>query len=153
MSAKHLTLLVLGTIVAVSVFGSAGFVSSRLQSAPPVDIETLAKQFCVSLPTAVHVLPGDRIDHSFDVDVPFAPGPLGDSSHSALPVAKGAVVRLVIRSPHPGAIGVHGLSDIVPIRTGERVQISFRAIYSGRFPVHFHGVDGSHYEVSAFEVL
>ena len=38
------------------------------------------------------------------------------------------------------------------MKPGERATLRFRAIYSGRFPLHFHGVDGSHIGVWALNV-
>ena len=75
-----------------------------------------------------------------------------DGSAHATRIARGEVVEFTITAPIEGAASVHGLSDLVLMKAGERATLRFRAIYSGRFPLHFHGADGSHIGVWALDV-
>jgi hypothetical protein len=109
----------------------------------------LAKQYCVTLPEAVRVLPRDRIDHTIQLEVPQN---LSTLPNRVFNVTKGGTFRIILRSPHPGAVGIHGLSDIVVIRPGQEVRVTFRAAFSGRFPLHFHSVDGVHLGLGDFVV-
>lgn len=133
-------------IIIGSIFG---FESTAQAFATPngktlSDLEKLAKQYCVSLPDSVRVLSRDQIDHTYWIRIPRK---LRASSGHVFRIIQGDTVRLILSSPHPGAVGIHGLSDIVPLRPSQEVEISFRAAYKGRFPVHFHGIDGAHLEV------
>jgi len=78
---------------------------------------------------------------------------VGDTAPTRATVHQRDVVRVSVASPRDGAVTVHGLSDLQPISADGHVTFEFRAIYSGRFPVHFHGMDGSHIEIAAFEVM
>jgi len=42
--------------------------------------------------------------------------------------------------------------DVSPLTVDVPTSVTFRALYSGRFPMHFHGKDGSHFEVVVFEI-
>lgn len=67
-------------------------------------------------------------------------------------VRRNAVLEFDVQSPRRGGLAVHGLSDLVRIETGKEAKVRLRAIYSGRFPLHFHGIDGSHFEIAVVEV-
>jgi hypothetical protein len=75
--------------------------------------------------------------------------PLGD----AVRVAKGAVVRVSVWSPRRGSVAVHGLLALQPVAADGTIVAAFRTLHTGRFPLHFHGADGTHQEIAAFEVL
>jgi len=76
----------------------------------------------------------------------------GVSIGTTAEVRKNAVLEFDVQSPRRGGLAVHGLSDLVRIERGQRVKVRLRAIYSGRFPLHFHGIDGSHFEIAVVEV-
>lgn len=114
----------------------------------------LYAQFCTPVPAAAVVAEAVEADHRIDVLVPrssMAPDLDGDSHVTR--ITRGDVVELSITAPIAGAASVHGLSDLVLMKAGERATLRFRAIYSGRFPLHFHGADGSHDGVWALNIL
>lgn len=131
----------------------AGVLFAWLQPSQSHPVAVLDSAFCVLAPAEAHAGPADRADVNLNATVPLATPPVGLMAATGVSAAKGDVVRVTVTSPRDGGIAVHGLLDVRPISAGARVTVEFRAIYSGRFPVHFHGADGSHFEVSAIEVL
>lgn len=120
----------------------------RALSAP---VAVPSAEFCILAPKEAHADVAERADVVASVEVPAqtpAPGILA-ASRSA---SQGEVIRVTVRSSRPGAVIVHGLMDARTIDKAGTVTVAFRAIYGGRFPLHFHGVDGSHFEVVAFEI-
>jgi hypothetical protein len=113
----------------------------------------LAAQFCLPPPEAAHATARDTANLAMSVGVPRTDPRVGDMAPTRATVHQRDVVRVSVASPRDGAVTVHGLSDLQPISADGHVTFEFRAIYSGRFPVHFHGMDGSHIEIAAFEVM
>jgi hypothetical protein len=113
----------------------------------------LAAQFCLPPPEAAHATPQDAANLAMSVGVSSTDPRVGDMAPTRATVHQHDVVRVSVASPRDGAVTVHGLSDLHPISADGHVTFEFRAIYSGRFPVHFHGMDGSHIEIAAFEVM
>jgi hypothetical protein len=110
-------------------------------------------QFCTPVPAAAVATDADASDHRIDVLIPRSiTAPDLDGDAHATRIARGDVVEFRIIAPIEGAASVHGLSDLVLMKAGERATLRFRAIYSGRFPLHFHGADGSHIGVWALNV-
>ena len=98
------------------------------------------------------VSPADRRDQHFDVAVP-KDTPANPISVREETVHQGDVVEFTVTSPRSGAVVVHGLLEPRTVVADARVTVAFRAIYTGRFPLHFHGADGSHFEIVAVNVL
>jgi hypothetical protein len=119
--------------------------------AAPAAIDALA--FCAQAPAEARAGPAERADVSFATLVPRETPADGAMAATSAKVPKGDIVRVTVTSPRDGGIAVHGLMDVHPISAGQRVSVEFRAIYPGRFPLHFHGADGSHFEIAAIEVL
>ncbi len=140
---------------AILTAATAAVLSAWLQPshghAAPAVVDALA--FCATAPAEAHAGPADRANVSFATRVPRETPSAGLMAATSVKAAKGDVVRVSVSSPRDGGIAVHGLMDVRPISAGQRVSIEFRAIYSGRFPVHFHGADGSHFEIAAIEVM
>lgn len=109
--------------------------------------------FCALAPTEARATPGDKADVTLAAVVPMETPAAGLEAATGAAAAKGDVVRVSVTSPRDGGVAVHGLLDVRPIAAGERVSFEFRAIYTGRFPIHFHGADGTHFEIAAIEVL
>jgi hypothetical protein len=126
------------------------FPSSSTESALS-DLDAIVLQYCVPAPPEARVTSANVATMELSVAVPNEV-PAANTFARSVVAHKGDVVRMIVESPTGGAVGVHGISDIVPIRPGQAVNIAFRLIYSGRFPLHFHGVDGSHFEIVALEV-
>jgi hypothetical protein len=68
-------------------------------------------------------------------------------------IKQGDVVEFVVTSRRPGTVVVHGLTDERRVVANAQLSMQFRAIYSGRFALHFHGDDGSHFELMALNVM
>lgn len=113
--------------------------------------DDIARQFCMPVPTAAQVSSAEAITRESSVLVPEMT-PAYDAVSSSMSVRKGDVVKITVSSRAAGAVGVHGLSPIYAIRPGEPISIKFRAIYSGRFPLHFHGTDGAHFALISIDV-
>lgn len=94
----------------------------------------------------------DKRDYRFEVSVPEAT-PESFVSQREETVKQGEVIEFVVTSPRSGQVVVHGLLDPKTVDVNGRVTVSFRAIYTGRFALHFHGSDGSHFELMALNVL
>ncbi|HSV81352.1 MAG TPA: hypothetical protein VLK85_19320 [Ramlibacter sp.] len=118
---------------------------------PALGPDDLARQFCVPVPAEARVAAAQPPAIEQRVAVSAAPPPPHAPSR-VVTARRGEVVHLVVQGPVDGAAGIHGISDILAVRSGEAVRIAFRAAYTGRFPLHFHGVDGSHFELLALEV-
>lgn len=121
---------------------------------PPASLsgpDAIARQFCAPVPVDARVSATQAAAMELRVAVPDEVPAINASSRSIV-ARRGEVVRIAVESPTGGAVGVHGMSDIVPIRSGQTVSLAFRLIYSGRFPLHFHGVNGSHFEILALEI-
>jgi hypothetical protein len=115
-------------------------------------LQALATEFCVTSPAEARAAPADKPDRLFTAQVPVDTPPMGLQSTTVYSIAKGDVVQFRVSSPRSGLVAVHGLLDVEPVAAGGVVTVSFRAIYSGRFALHFHGIDGSHFEIAAVEV-
>lgn len=113
----------------------------------------LVRQFCAPAPSETLVDDGAVADRHFDLRVPEQP-PTAEASFitASHPLRQNDVVTLSVTSPVYGAVGIHGVTAIETVSEGQRVDLAFRAVYSGRFAVHFHGADGSHYELVALQV-
>jgi len=108
--------------------------------------------FCVTSPSEAQVDAATVRDHRYAARVPET-NPSVAVGAVSYPIAQGDVVEFDVASPRPGQVTVHGLHDLEAVQPGDTVKVAFRAIYSGRFPLHFHGADGSHFEIAALEVL
>lgn len=140
-----LSLMTLGSAAALVVWREP--VHGSQSPGPPPTAE-----FCLLAPGAAHAVPSDMAEVALDVVVPpQTPGI--DIEPRAVPARQGDVVRVAVASPREGGVAVHGLLDVRPVHAGQKISVEFRAIYSGRFPVHFHGDDGSHVPIAAVEVL
>lgn len=109
-------------------------------------------EFCATAPAEARAGPADVAAVSLSAAVPPASALVTEADFVAVPAAQGDVVRVTVASPREGAVAVHGLLDVRPMAARQQVTVEFRAIYSGRFPVHFHGADGSHLQIAAIEV-
>ena len=150
-SATGLAIVLLGlaAAIAAAVYAAApGPAQARLLSA-----EEIAENYCVPIAAGARVSASEPADHALRVDVPLETPAGVASPHGAVAISRGDIVAVAVKSPRAGAVGVHGLSDIHPMEANDTIQLSFRAIYQGRFALHFHGTDGSHFELLALEVL
>jgi hypothetical protein len=144
---------VVASIVAMGAIGAA--LAMSLHETPggasPFTAEDIATQFCVTRPAESQPSPDQLPSVEASIEVPEgAPGPA--FVPRVVRAKRADVLRIFVKSPVAGAVGVHGLSEILAIHPGQTVTVTFRAIYTGRFPLHFHGVDGSHYELLSVEV-
>ena len=115
--------------------------------------DAIALQFCLTNTPEARVTPADKVDRHYSVDVPLETPLVGMPSAAVHSIAKGEVVQFEVVSPRPGQVAVHGLLDAETVQVGSVLSVAFRAVYTGRFPLHFHGADGSHFEIAALEVL
>ena len=117
------------------------------------NLDATSLQFCATNAPDARVTSVDRIDRHYSVGVPLETPLMGMPSAAVHSIAKGDVVQFEVISPRPGKVAVHGLLDAETVQVGSVVRVTFRAVYTGRFPLHFHGADGSHFEIAALEVL
>lgn len=119
------------------------------------EAEDFYADICTAVPAQAAVGANVTADLQRVIGVPASTPeiPFLDADASApIRVRRGEVVELRIESPREGAVGVHGLSEIARIQAGQAILLRFRAIYEGRFPVHFHGRDKSHFEIAVLEI-
>ena len=131
--------------------GAAAVIAPSLQARPQSPADA-ALAFCATTPADALVTSSDTPDHRYAARVP-ADNPANILSSTSYSIAKGDVIEFDVASPRPGMVAVHGLHDLQAVQAGGTISIAFRAIYTGRFPLHFHGADGSHFELAALEVL
>ena len=67
-------------------------------------------------------------------------------------LGKGDVIQVEVSTARPGAVAVHGIMEAHRVRVGATASVKLRAKYTGRYPLHFHGDDGSHIAVAVLEV-
>lgn len=140
-------------LLVVFVLGSIGWLAWPTAGASDnsQQADDIARRFCTPIANEARVDDKERSAVEMKVDVPVNPPDPARPSRT-VSIRQGDVVEFVLNSPLPGAVGVHGLSDIRPVREGQTIRIKFRAVYGGRFPLHFHGIDESHYELMALEI-
>lgn len=131
----------------------AGLAIAAVRTPDPAAAAGLYAQFCTPFPPAAAVDAAVAADHRIAVSVPLSVmAPDLDGNSHATRIARGDVVEFRITAPIAGAAQVHGLSDLLVMQAREPAILRFRAIHGGRFPLHFHGADGSHYGVWALNI-
>jgi hypothetical protein len=138
----------IGSIAALGVMFARPALS---ESGARLTADDVTRRFCAPPPTEAQVRAEDVSNEEVSVRVPSEDIAYGWNS-ATVAVGLGDVVKLTVFSDQAGAAGVHGLSTIEAIHPWEAVAIRFRAIHSGRFPLHFHGTGGSHFELMAVNV-
>jgi len=91
-------------------------------------------------------------DHVYPVAVPQE-DPVSVLSATEHTISQGQVVEFAVTTRRAGFVIVHGLSDSLPLDVAGTTHVSLRAMYSGRFALHFHGDDGSHFELTSLNVM
>lgn len=142
-----------GLLCASAVAAGLAVALPLIRQRVPTTVDENALQFCAANVAESRVIPTDKIDRHYSVDIPLETPQMGMSSVVVYSIAKGEVVQFEVASPRPGKVVVHGLLDAEAVQVGSVVRVAFRAVYTGRFPLHFHGADDSHFEIAALEVL
>lgn len=110
--------------------------------------------YCMPQPAAAIIADDMRVDCRYEVDVPATtPDDPVLPDNAVHQIHQNDSVEFDVRSPRDGALAVHGLSSLTLIVSGTSRRVRFKAIYSGRFPLHFHGPDGAHFEIAVLEIL
>ncbi len=137
-----------------SVIGvaAAGALAAVLAPSPVASNADAALAFCATTPAEAQVAAAVAADHVYAARVP-ADNPANVLSTTTYAIARGEVIAFDVASTRPGQVAVHGLHDLEAVQVGGTITVRFRAVYTGRFPLHFHGVDGSHFELAALEIL
>lgn len=119
----------------------------------PVAFDPLADAASIctpDIPFATEVLGEPR--HRFEVKVPLQTPLPGQGDAPSFAVSRGDVVQVRVDAPRSGYVAVHGILEEHRVKVNDAIHVKLLARYSGRFPLHFHGDDGSHFEVAVFEV-
>lgn len=139
--------LLIGSICAVAMALAAVKRGVSKQS-----IEDPFAAFCTPVPNEATVPATTNADKVFSVVVPSTnPGPEA-TSMTSLAIRPNEVIEFRVATPRIGAIAVHGLSELVRLEPGTTGVVRMRAIYEGRYSLHFHGLDQSHFEIAVLEV-
>lgn len=142
----------IGWLVA-GVITMAGWLAIASRPSPDsAALAAAAADFCAPAPIEARASATQPADREIVASVPLTTPAVGETSVNSAEAVKNDVVRIRVSSSREGSVAVHGLLEAQPVRPGDTVVVAFRAIYSGRFPLHFHGSDGSHFEIAAFEV-
>lgn len=80
-----------------------------------------------------------------------APG--ARQTQSVFRVIENDEVTIHVFSDQSGTLMLHGFTDAVAVARNGEVEVHFKAIHTGRFPLHLHGEGGSHVELAAIEIL
>lgn len=107
---------------------------------------------CLTASSAPKVAVAVGADHVFVVQVPNETPTFGTLAAQSFAVKKDDVIEFDVSTARSGAVAVHGLFDPLTVIPGAVTRVKLKAIYSGRFPLHFHGDDGSHFEIAALEI-
>jgi hypothetical protein len=119
----------------------------------PVLVPTSERSSTAKHEMTSKVSAADRRDHRYEVAVPDAT-PTSFISAETHTVKQGDVIEIAVISSHrPGAVAVHGFFEPQPLASDGSLVVAFRVIYSGRFALHFHGADGSHFELMVLNVM
>jgi hypothetical protein len=70
-----------------------------------------------------------------------------------LKAKQGELVTIAITSRRSGTLEVHGLNQHIAIKPDAELTLAFTADHAGRFPIHLHGRNGEHLEVTALEIM
>ncbi len=65
------------------------------------------------------------------------------AAQRTLRVGKGDTLRLTVTSDTPGELHVHGYRVGARVAAGIPAELRFKAFASGRFPVEWHGAEGT----------
>ena len=104
------------------------------------------------VPKEIYGARAAKPDHIYPVAVPQE-DPVSVLTATEHTISQGQVVEFAVTTRRAGFVIVHGLSDSLPLDVGGTTHVSLRAIYSGRFALHFHGDDGSHFELTSLNVM
>lgn len=140
--------IVLASLVVAAV-GALAFAAARRQQAfdPLADVASL----CTSeQPFSLELL--GEPSHRFEVKVPLLTPLPGQGDAPSFAVRRGDILQVRVDAPRGGYVAVHGILDEHRVKVNDAIHVKLQARYSGRFPLHFHGDDGSHFEVAVFEV-
>ena len=110
-------------------------------------------QYCTSILPAAQVAGDVPASHVIKVTVPSErTSSVLEDSLRTIHIRKGDVVEFQVYSPSEGAVSVHGMTSLAVLKPGILATLRFRAYIPGRFPLHFHGSDHSHFEIYALYV-
>lgn len=130
-----------------ALYGARGFFISENQGL--IDFNS---SICTSAGVKSAPLLGN-IDRRLTAAIPEANPADPTLTAETYSVKKGAIIEYEVTSTRAGEITVHGLLEPQALVVGSVTKVVFRAFYSGRFPLHFHGTDGSHFAVSEIHVM
>ena len=139
------------TAVAMSTLGAA-YLSVKMAGTRPVSRVLSESKSHLTSSTGSGTVSTAKPDHTYHVAVPEVT-PIDFLSATEYTINQGDVVEFAVTTDRPGSVIVHGISDMLPLKVAGPTLGSFRAIYSGRFALHFHGPDGSHFELTALNVM
>ncbi|MBH2008565.1 MAG: hypothetical protein I8H71_02575 [Xanthomonadaceae bacterium] len=148
MKTMHHRLIATVAILAVAAIGAA--VSLRAQPQPFDPASDLASICTSENPFAIEVLGEPR--YKFEVAVPMTNPLPGQGDARTHQVTRGDIIEMRVDSPRAGFVAVHGILEEHRVRPAGSIFVKLQTKYTGRFPLHFHGDDGSHFEVAVFEV-
>lgn len=148
MKTMHYRLAGTVVVLAAAVVGAA--VALRAQPKPFDPASDLASICKSESPFSMQVLGEPR--YKFEVAVPMTNPLPGQGDARTHQVTRGDIVEVRIDSPRAGFVAVHGILDEHRVGQAGSIFVKLQLKYTGRFPLHFHGADGSHFEVAVFEV-
>jgi hypothetical protein len=143
-----------GIVVIAGALVAATFLSDRRAEhhSGSARAAALPSDFCTTSQSESRVSPGYKADSRLRVEVPVT-NPTDLLGGQTYDVIQGSVVEVTVHSARPGAVAVHGLLDSCPVAAGVETRVAFRAVDTGRFPLHFHGADACHFEVAGLMVM
>jgi hypothetical protein len=141
-------LAIVSACLAAAAVGALAVVAPRQQAFDPL---TDAASLCTSdQPFSTELLGEPR--HRFEVGVPLRTPLPGQGEAPSFTVSRGDILQVRVDAARGGHVAVHGILEEHRVKVNDAIHVKLQARYSGRFPLHFHGDDGSHFEVAVFEV-
>lgn len=139
-------------IIATSLFGVVGIGLAAQMLGPATAFDPLTDALiCSSTSPFTSEAELGEPAKFFEATVPDS-NPLPNATAPAYEVAQGEVIQVRVGTGRPGSVAMHGILEGHALRTHDYVFVRLKVKYSGRFPLHFHGKDGSHFEIAVFEV-
>lgn len=110
--------------------GAAATIPPSMAVAPAVDAAASGKTFTVRI---------------------AAPG--AQQEQPVFQITENDDITIRVLSEQTGTVMLHGLTDSVVVARNGEALVHFKAIHTGRFPLHLHGESGSHVELAVMEIL
>jgi hypothetical protein len=150
---SRLEAAILGIVGVAALVWAASILQPHEEWSEPTRTDVPAYAAFCTHPLKAAVVTDDEVaNRRFSARVPEADPAPGQATIEGLVVEFNDVVSIVATTNREGVLAIHGLTEPYLVKPRQSVHLRFRAAVSGRFPLHFHGPAGEHFEIAAIEV-